>query len=221
MIDRRTANRRCLILGLRVGPIMTEEIVVLSKLAASWSRVCRRPWTVTFLDELPGKNNTKTLAGVAVGALVGLLLSWGVHVFAGRAPGDFMGLASIWVSHGTPAPFADWTIVVPFGVIVGFYDFEIILFIFARLLGGRGSFGRQAYAQSLFYAPLAIVQQLVAATPVAARVIFAAAALWSLIPTTTSLKAVHGFSTARAVLTWVSPIVLNVVVVAVVVMALR
>ena len=46
----------------------------------------------------------------------------------------------------------------------------------------------------------------------------AAAAGCSLIPTTASLKAAHGFSTTRAVLTWAAPIALNVLVVTAVVM---
>jgi hypothetical protein len=103
-------------------------------------------------------------------------------------------------------------------VVVGFYDFEIVLFIFARLLGGKGSFGRQTYLQSLFYAPLALVQQVLVMVPGFARLLFALVAVWSLIPTTTSLKAAHGYSTLRAVLTWASPIVLNIVVVLAVVM---
>jgi hypothetical protein len=53
--------------------------------------------------------------------------------------------------------------------------------------------------------------------PAVARVLFAVAALWSLIPTTTSLKAAHGYSMTRAVLTWAAPIVANVVVVAIVI----
>lgn len=35
----------------------------------------------------------------------------------------------------------------------------------------------------------------------------------SLIPTTTSLKAAHGYSSVRAVLTWVLPVILNIVVI--------
>lgn len=54
------------------------------------------------------------------------------------------------------------------------------------------------------------------------RLLFALVAASSLIPTTTSLKAAHGYSSVRAVLTWVIPIVLNVlVVIGVVVMLSR
>lgn len=45
-------------------------------------------------------------------------------------------------------------------------------------------------------------------------------AAYSPIPTTTSLTAAHGYSTLRAIITWVLPILLNVVVVFAVVMLL-
>lgn len=128
-----------------------------------------------------------------------------------------MGLASVWVAAGSRPPFSSWTVIVPLGVILGFYDFQIVLFIFARLLGGKGSFGAQAYVQSLFYAPLAVIQQVFAVIPVVGRPLFALLALCSLLPTTTSLKAAHGYSTWRAVATWLLPIVLNILVVFVVV----
>jgi hypothetical protein len=126
---------------------------------------------------------------------------------------EFMGLASVWVKSGTPAPVADWVLLVPLGVVYGFYTFQIVLFLFARVLGGKGSFGTQSYVQSLFYGPLALVQQVVVVTPSVGRLLFALVAVVTLLPTTTSLKAAHGYSSARTVLTWVLPVILNVVVV--------
>jgi len=93
-----------------------------------------------------------------------------------------------------------------------------VLFLFAKLLRGKGTFRDQSYTQSLFYAPLAIAQQALAVTPVVGHAGFAALALASLVPTTTSLKAAHQYSTGRAVLTWVLPIILNVLITIVVVM---
>lgn len=119
---------------------------------------------------------------------------------------------------GTQPPFGSWSLIVPLGVIVGFYDFQIVLFIFAWLLRGKGSFGAQAYVQSLFYAPLAVVQQIFAVIPRVGVVLFILLAVYSLVPTTNSLKAAHGYSTLRAVITWLLPIVLNIIVVYVVVM---
>ena len=190
---------------------------MVKSLATSWCNAVLRPWTPTFCGEVAGKSNAKTFVGVSIAAMLGTLLSWSLHQAIVQSRGPFMGLASIWLKSGTPPPLGSWEILVPCGVIVGFYDFEIALFIVAPLFGGKGSFGTQAYAQSLFYAPLAIVQQVFVVMPVVGRVLFALAALWSLIPTTTSLKAAHGYSMTRAVLTWAAPIVLNVVVVVVVI----
>jgi hypothetical protein len=182
-------------------------------LLRSWLRVSLHPWTPIFRDELGHKSNLLTLAGVTAGALLGLALSYLVHLLTAPPGQEYMGIASIWVDPGTPAPFASWALIAPLGVIIGFYDFEIVLFIFARLLGGKGSFGTQAFAQSLFYAPLAIVQQVFAVTPVVGRLLFFLFAAYSLLPTTTSLRAAHGYSTWRAVITWLMPVLLNVIVV--------
>lgn len=183
----------------------------------SWWKAFLHQWTPIFQDALGHKSNLRTWVGVAAGALLGFSLSWLVHLLSGQPSQDFMGIASIWVAPGTPPPFSSWVVIALLGVILGFFNFEIVLFIFARLLGGKGSFGAQAYAQSLFYAPLAIIQQVFAETPYIGRLLFFLFAAYSLLPTTTSLKAAHGYSTWRAVFTWLMPILLNVVVVYVVV----
>jgi len=149
---------------------------MVKSLVASWWNVVLRPWAANFCSELGGKSNAKTFAGVSIAAMLGTLLSWSLHQTIAQSRGPFMGLASIWLKSGTPPPFGSWEILVPCGVIVGFYDFEIALFIVARLFGGTGSFGAQAYAQSLFYAPLAILQQVFVVMPVVARALFALAA---------------------------------------------
>jgi hypothetical protein len=189
-------------------------------LATAWWNGFTQPVTRTFRDAISGGSHLKALVGVVAGAVLGVGLSWLTHKLVGSPQQDFMGLASIWVRSGTPPPFATWAILVPCGVVYGFYSFEIVLFIFARLLGGKGSFGTQSFVQSLFYAPLAVVQQLFAVIPVVGRFLFALVALYSLLPTTTSLKAAHGYSMSRAILTWVLPILLNIVVILAVVLVI-
>ena len=189
-------------------------------LLKSWLRVFLHPLTPVFRDELKHKNNFITFLGIAAAALIGLGLSWLIHLVSGQPAGEFKGLASVWVDPGTQAPFGSWSLIIPLGVVVGFYDFQIVLFIFSWLLGGRGSFGSQAYVQSLFYAPLVIVQQVFTEIPYVGIVLFSLMAVYSLVPTTTSLKAAHGYSTIKAVLTWILPIILNITVVYIIVMIL-
>lgn len=186
----------------------------------SWWRVLRHPWTPVFREELDHKTNIRTLMGVTVATLLGLGLSWLVHLLSGQSAQQYMGITSIWVDAGTQPPLGSWSLIALVGVILGFYDFEIVLFIFARLLGGKGSFGAQAYLQSLFYAPLAIIQQVFAVIPIVGRPLFILLAVYSLVPTTSSLRTAHGYSTWRAVITWLMPILLNILVVFVIVMIL-
>jgi hypothetical protein len=184
-----------------------------TELTTAWWHVSTRPSADAFRNAISGKSHLKTFTGVLFAAILGVGLSWITHRLLHDPDQEFMGLASIWVKSGTPAPWGSWLILVPLGVIYGFYSFEIVLFLFARILGGKGSFGAQSYAQSLFYSPLALVQQVLAVIPVAGLPLFLLVAAASLIPTTTSLKAAHEYSTVRAILTWVLPVVLNVVVV--------
>lgn len=186
----------------------------------SWQNITLHPWTSAFRDALPNKSHVATLANVTIAAILGLGLSWITYLITGQAVGEFRGLAAIWVDKGTQPPFSSWSLIVPLGVVVGFYDFQIVLFIFSWLLRGKGSFGTQAYLQSLFYAPLAILQQILSVIPYIGIILFALVATWSLIPTTNSLKAAHGYSTFRAILTWLLPILLNIIVIYIVVMIL-
>jgi hypothetical protein len=186
---------------------------MVAQLATAWWRVCSRPSTGAFRQAASGQSHVKTFVGVLVAAIFGVGLSWVVHWLLRDSRAEFIGLASMWVRSGSQAPVASWIVLVPLGVVYGFYTFQIVLVLFARLLGGKGSFGTQSNMQSLFYGPLAVVQQMVVVVPSVGRLLFALVAVSSLLPTTTSLKAAHGYSSVRAVLTWVLPVILNIVVV--------
>jgi hypothetical protein len=125
-----------------------------------------------------------------------------------------MGPASVWVRSGTPAPLWNWGVLVPRRAwSTASTASRSCSSSLPASWAARGSFGTRSYVQSLFYGPLALAQQVAAAVPEVGGFLFAPVAAGSLIPTTTSLKAAHGCSGTRAVLTWVIPIVLNVVVV--------
>jgi len=190
---------------------------MLANLIASWGRVVLRPSTRVFRACGEDATHLRTLVGLVLGGGLGFVLSLGLGAALGATGSEYQGLAAAWVPHGTRAPWASWQVLVPLGILSGFYSSEAFLWVIARLLGGRGAFKVQAYMQSLFYAPLAIVQQILIGLPPAGRVAFALVAAYSLLPTTTSLKAAHGLSTARAVVTWLIPIILNVVITAVII----
>jgi hypothetical protein len=186
----------------------------------SWMNVSLHPWTYVFEDALKHKSQIVTFVSITIASLLGLGLSWVIHILTGQSPNEFKGLVSVWIDSTTQPPFLTWSTIIPLGVIVGFYDFQIVLFIFAWLLRGKGSFGTQAYLQSLFYAPLVIIQQTLIVIPKIGFILFLLVAVYSLIPTTNSLKAAHGYSTIKAILTWLLPILLNIIIIYVVTMIL-
>ena len=190
---------------------------MLVNLLRSWRRVCTNPHTSVFASEAPDKSHLKTFISILLGAILGLALSLVIGQLTGVSSTGFMGLASVWTRNAKP-PMGSWLIMVPVGVVYGFYVFQIAIWIFARILRGNGTFGTQAYLQSLIYAPLAIMQQIVLMIPGIGRWLFAVVALYSLWPTTTSLKATHTYSTFKAVITWILPIILNVVIYLIVVL---
>jgi len=182
--------------------------------------VSLHPWTSVFVEALNRKSHLLTFVSITIASLLGLGLSWIIHILTGQDPNEFKVLVSAWVDSTTQPPFFSWSIIIPLGVIFGFYDFQIVLFIFARLLKGNGSFGTQTYLQSLFYAPLVIIQQTLIVIPEIGFVLFILVAVYSLIPTTNSLKAAHGYSTLKAILTWLLPILLNIIIIYIVTMIL-
>jgi len=194
-----------------------EGEIMLASLTKSWIQTLGWPSARTFRACGEDATHLRTFVGLVLGGGLGFVLSLGVGAALGVTGTEFQGLAAAWVRNGTRAPWGSWQVLVPLGILSGFYSSEVFLWVIARLLGGRGSFKVQAYMQSLFYAPLALVQQVLIALPPTGRVAFALVATYSLLPTPTSLKAAHGLSTARAVVTWLIPILLTVVITAVII----
>jgi len=190
---------------------------MLTRLIQSWITVLRWPSTSTFRGCEEDATHLRTLVGLVLGGGLGFALSLALGAAQGATGAHFQGLAAAWVRQGTQAPWASWQVLVPLGILSGFYSSEVFLWLIARCLGGHGSFKAQAYLQSLFYAPLALVQQVLIGLRPAGPVAFALIATYSLVPTTTSLKAAHGLSTVRAVVTWLIPVVLNIGITAVII----
>ncbi len=99
---------------------------------------------------------------------------------------------------------------------------SLVVFLFARIFGGKGSFSQQTYLISLYQPPLGILR---AAAGVAfglvpflgnglsAFFVFATA-VYELYLLTLALKAVHGFGKFRAILSWAIPLAIFAILVA-------
>ena len=103
-------------------------------------------------------------------------------------------------------------------IVVGVLVENVIYFIIAKLLGGKGTFKEQFYLIALFTAPL-VVLTILNALPFVGIFIYALLMLYSFYPRTIAIKEAHQLSTLRAVAVWLIPlIIMSVLVVGVLVM---
>ncbi len=141
----------------------------------------------TFRAEKEGASLGDALNNIAVAGLI-------AGIVFGLISGLLLGLFG----------FVIGIITFPIIVIISFLFESLIFFILAKILGGKGDFSTQTYLISLFTAPL-VVLSLVGLIPIMGWVLYIPIVLYSLYPLTIALRESHGFSTARANLTWLIP----------------
>lgn len=93
---------------------------------------------------------------------------------------------------------------------------SLVYFIFAKILGGKGKYTQQIYLMSLYWAPILIISTIVLILEFLHIAIYAITALvlllYNLYLVTMALKETHEFSTIRAVLSWVIPLVILTII---------
>jgi len=143
-----------------------------------------------FASELPRASGTNVLLSVLIMAVVaslagavGALLQDAVAPFAGLCGGLLGGFISFYLSAG-------------------------IIYLGARIFGGKGTFGGQAYLQSLFFVPLGIVQWIVTIIPFVGPVLSVVVAIYNLVLMVRAVKVSHKLSTGRAVGAILAPLAL-------------
>jgi hypothetical protein len=106
-----------------------------------------------------------------------------------------------------------------FLIPISFYLNNAITFLCAKIFGGKGSFSSQAYLSSLFIVPLGIISSvasLIILIPIVGSciggLIVFGILIAQLIFTVRALKAVHGFTTGRAVSAILLPLIVFLVI---------
>ncbi len=126
-------------------------------------------------------NTTNTLIGLVIaGAINGLLVG-----FRSGVGGLVVGL-----------------IFGPIITLIGYYVGSAILWVVAKVLGGKGDFMLQANLLATFVVPLFVVNLILGLIPVVGALIMLLVNLYWLYLTTLGLQVIHGYTTLKAVLTW-------------------
>ncbi len=177
----------------------------------------------TFGAELKHRHK---LAQGAMHIVIAAVISAIIIGLSGQAGQLYGWLAPL--SAGTTALFIVGLIV--FAAIlntIGWLVWSGILYLIARALGGKGGYTGQSYLIAIYSAPLSILAAVVTAllgawnpataltaAAIIGTLIAAVIALYQLYLLTLALKLNHRYSTGRAVLTWLIPILVVLVIAA-------
>jgi len=102
------------------------------------------------------------------------------------------------------------------GGIIGSMVFAGLVWGMAKVLGGKGEYGRQYYLYSLFGAPVTVINSVLGLVPFIGGLLSGLLSLYMLYPLTVSIKEVHKLDTVKAVLAWLVPVIIIAVILALV-----
>ena len=160
----------------------------------------------TFKKELPNATYKKAFGfyGIymgIIGFLVGLVVS-----LAGVAFGPLI-MAEPEIAMFMPLIFGAW-LWLPILLILlswlGLIINNIIFYVFAMLLGGKGSFEEQRYLFTLYVVPIHLLSLLLSWVPLIGIIIL----LYAFYVFTMSIKVAHRLTTGRAILVWLLPVLI-------------
>jgi hypothetical protein len=98
-----------------------------------------------------------------------------------------------------------YPIIYPIFLIVITLILAGIFFIMAKILGGKGNFETQYYLLAIFHAPIIIIISSLSLIPIIGYFISLVIHIYALYLLTLSIREAHELDTAKAVLTWLIP----------------
>jgi hypothetical protein len=146
------------------------------------------------------------VAGVVTGFITGLYYM----IFGSTITSQIFPLASGF----TGATFFIISLIAtPIYTVIAWLIGSGILYIFALLFGGKGDYKTQSYLYAIYSAPLGIITTVLLLIPFLGIFLALLVAIYGLYLLTMVLKEAHKYTTGRAVLTWLVPIGIIVLIV--------
>lgn len=198
----------------------------------TWMKVLISPGADVFLAERekPAATLTTGLVWIILAALVTALLGLlqtqpvasslgGLAEMVGLMPPDLRGYMEMILNNDSLISNASLSsiIITPLFFIIGVG----ILHLVASVLGGRGQFGRYAYLNATYAAPLAMISSLLGFVPVVGGCLGGILTIYGWVLTYFATKVEYGLSDGRAIVVVLAPILVGfVLVLCVVVLAI-
>lgn len=201
-----------------------------SEMWQTWVRVLTNPNEATFAAERqkPTATLTTALIWMAIAGLVaGVLGFLQSMMLAGAAQGaipqlleqadlppearaQLLPLLNSGMFGGLGAGSLASIITVPISFLIG----VAILWLVAKLLGGIGEYGRYAYLNATFTAPLTIVSSILGLIPFVGGCIAFVLYIYQFVLTYYATKVEHQLSSGRAIIVVLIPLILVAVLIA-------
>lgn len=166
-----------------------------------------RLWKVALTNPEKAISSQAGKAGYAKGILMLCLAGALYAVISAVLTSNFLVLA-----FGTAA----FAVTAPIMVLVG----AAVVFAFAKILGGKGGLREQFYVSAVLLSPiilLAACAKVLLIVPIIGFLLKAAALfvldVYALYQITLALRSIHDFSTIRAILSWLLPLLIVTIVV--------
>ena len=187
----------------------------------SWSNVLFHPGEPAFVTEREKAQATLTTAfiWILIAAVVNVILGWlSLRTLLNAGDGSLQQLMTTlnlppemqtqmqsMIESGAMGGSSIISILISpilFLIVVG------ILYLIARLFGGRGLFGRYAYLIAAFQAPITILNAVLNFIPVAGACLALGFSLYSIVLLYFATKVEHGLSSGRALIVVLIPVLL-------------
>lgn len=183
----------------------------------TWMKVLTSPGADVFLAEREKPSATLTtglvwiILAALVTALLGLLRTQlnassldGLAEMVGLMPPDLRGYMEMILNNDSLISNASLSsiIITPLFFIIGVG----ILHLVASVLGGRGQFGRYAYLNATYAAPLAMISSLLGFVPVVGGCLGGILTIYGWVLTYFATKVEYGLSDGRAIVVVLAPI---------------
>ncbi len=190
----------------------------------TWMKVLTSPGADVFLAERekPAATLTTGLVWIILAALVTALLGLlqtqlnassldGLAEMVGLMPPELRGYMEMILNNDSLISNASLSsiIITPLFFIIGVG----ILHLVASVLGGRGQFGRYAYLNATYAAPLAMISSLLGFVPVVGGCLGGILTIYGWVLTYFATKVEYGLSDGRAIVVVLAPILVGFVLV--------
>jgi len=148
------------------------------------------------------------IAGVISGFIGGLAALTGLSAVGGMGNA---GTTMMGTGFGIMA-FVTALIITPILLLIGLFIISAIIYVFALILKGKGDFTKQTYMIAMFWSPILVVGSIAGIIPFVGGILNFLVGLYGLYLLTLALKQVHKVSTTKAVVMWIVPIAIVMLV---------